>query len=216
MATSQLTLYNGALRLLGQTNLEDTDEASEARYVLDNVWDENARDYCLEAGWWNFAMRSAKIEDDTSVSPTFGFVYAFAKPTDWIRTHTICFDEYFQSPMNDLDYSDEGAYWYADIDTIYVRYVSNDAAYGYDLSIWPQTFVKYFECYMAEQACMRITQNAELHEKIEKKVGERLRDAIAKDGLNEGVKHFPAGNWARARAGGAGRRDRGSRGSLSG
>ena len=46
--TTKLTLYNGALRLLGQTNIEDTDEAREPRYTLDDAYDKGAVKHCLE------------------------------------------------------------------------------------------------------------------------------------------------------------------------
>ena len=216
MATSQLTLYQGALRLLGQTDLEDLDEAREPRYILDDIWDENTRNFVLEQGLWNFAMRSAMIEDDTSITPDFGFRYAFAKPSDWVRTGIVCSDEYFRTPLTQMDFRDENGYWWSDIDPLYVQYVSNDSSYGNSLSLWPQTFVKYVEAYLAEQAAPRLFQTEEKIGVIRKLTLRRLLDARAKDGLNEGAGIFPSGSWAAARRGGWGRRDRGSRSRLTG
>src|SRR3990167_1754361 len=135
MAASKISLYNGALRLLGQTNLEDTDEAREPRYALDDAYDKGAVKQCLEQGVWNFALRSVEIDYDASITPTFGLTRAFAKPSDWVRTAIVSSDEYFRNPLADTEYRDEGGYWYSDLDTMWIQYVSNDAAYGGDLSL---------------------------------------------------------------------------------
>jgi hypothetical protein len=50
---------------------------------------------------------------------------AFAKPTDWVDTSAVCQDEYFRVPL--LQYADEVGYWFADLDEIYVKYVSDGA-----------------------------------------------------------------------------------------
>ena len=210
-------MYSAALRVLGQPKLSSLSDTDENRYLLDGVWDENARDYCLEQGNWNFATRTIKLEYDSSVSePDFGFQRAFTKPTDWLKTVQLASDEYFQCPLPDLGYSDEQGYWWSDIDTLYVQYVSNDSSYGNSLSLWPQTFVKYVEAYLAEQAAPRLFQTEEKIGVIRKLTLRRLLDARAKDGLNEGAGIFPSGSWAAARRGGWGRRDRGSRSRLTG
>jgi hypothetical protein len=49
--------------------------------------------------------------------------------------------ETFDPPL--LTVVDEPNYWYANIDPLYVKYVSNDTAYGMDLSIWSETFNEY-------------------------------------------------------------------------
>ena len=216
MATTQLSLYNGALRLLGQTNLEDTDEAREPRYFLDDAWNDGFRNYVLEQGLWNFAMRTAKLSVDSSVDPSFGFQNGFSKPSDWVRTALLSSDEYFRSALTELDIADEQAYWFSDLTTLYVKYVSNASSYGTDLTLWPQSFVKYAEAYLALQILPRIHQSTAKLEDVQKTVRRLLDDARAKDAMNEGAGFRPEGSWTRARRGGASRRDRGSRGALTG
>ncbi len=217
MSTSQLTLYNGALRVLGQSKLTLLSDADENRYLLDGVWDENARDYCLEQGNWNFATRTIKEEYDSSVSePDFGFRHAFTKPTDWVKTVQLASDEYFTSPVDDLGYSDEQGYWWSDLETLYIRYVSDDNSYGYDLSLWPQNFCRYVEYYMAFQIAPRVMQTKNAIDNIERKMGIALVQARSSDAMNEGAKQFPGGNWTRARRGSGSIRDMGSRRRLTG
>ena len=133
MATTRLKLYNEALiTFLGERALGSLAENREPRRVLDAVWDNGAIDYCLEQGLWNFATRAQQITYSPSVEPPFGYRYAFTKPDDYVRTAAVCSDERFNCPLT--QYADEGGFWFADLDTLYVKYVSDDDQYGYDLS----------------------------------------------------------------------------------
>lgn len=217
MATGKESLFNGALAICGQTKLDSLTEAREARYDLDDAYDEDAIDHCLEEANWNFATRTIESNYDTSVSdPGFGFSRAFSKPTDWLKTVEISADEYFSNTLTNHDFVDEQGYWWCDLDTIYVRYVSNDSSYGADFSLWPQSFVRYFESYLALKISPKIFQSegdlkriAGIHETAK-------RDAKSKDAMNEGVKFHAPGGWANARRGGGRRGDRGNRNKLIG
>lgn len=210
MATSQLSLYNGALLALKERKLSSLVENNEARRTLDQVWD-GAVKYCLEAGLWNFAVRTAKFTYDPSFVPAFGYKYKFVKPTDFVRLNALCHDEFFNTPLN--AYTDEAGAWYADVDTLYVSYVSDAANYGNNMAGWPESFVNFVELYLADQAGGRITGKEGTVEKLLKAAE---KEARAKDAMNEPTKFMPQGRWTQARAGGNIRRDRGNRGSLIG
>lgn len=215
MATTRLLLYNAAILKLGERQLSSITENREPRRVLDIVWDTGAVDFVLEQGLWNFAMRTVELTYSPSSTPAFGYAKAFDKPTDWIRTAALCRDEYFKAPLN--EYSDEAGFLFADLDTIYVKYVSNDVEYGGDLSLWPQSFVKYVAAYLASETARRITHHEGKVEKLEDEAGELLKQARSKDAMNEAAGFLPRGSWSRARRGGrGGRNDRGNPGSLVG
>lgn len=217
MSTSQLTLYNGALRVLGQPKLASLAESVENRRVLDSVWDENARDFALEQGNWNFAIRTVKIEYNSSIDPDFGHTRGFDKPSDWIRTVQLSADEFFTAPMVNSDFSDEQSYIFASIDTIYMRFVSSDDSYGYDLSLWPQSFVRYFEHYMAAEIAGTVFNDQAVVQKFVDNRDDFLTKAKSKDALNEGIKFPPETGWVRARRSRLSRRsDLGSRSRLTG
>jgi len=213
MATSRLELYNGALLHLKERKLSSLSEDREPRRVLDDVWDARAQRYCLEQGLWNFATRSLLIDYSPSVEPSFGFRRAFDKPADWVRTSAISADEYFRSVLLAEDYLDEAGYWWADLDQLYVRVVSDDASYGGDYSLWPETFTRWVECWLAWRAAPRIA--ATEIERLSKLTRKLLVDARSKDAQSEGTAFLPSGFWRRARAGRTGR-DRGSRSRLIG
>lgn len=207
---SKLTLFNGALRVLGERNLSSLSENVAARHELDSVWDDGFRDDILEMGLWNFAMRTTQEDFRTDVEPEFGYRRAYLKPDDWIRTAAISGDEYFTVP---LDYEDQRGYWFADIDEIYVKYVSADGLYGYDEGNWPQSFKRFAEAYLAYRVAPAIAPpNLDMAFNLYKKL---LVEARSRDAMNEPSKRLPEGEWTRARRGSLGR-DRGSRHSLYG
>ena len=153
MATTQLDLYNDALFILGERELATITEDVEPRHVLDQVWTKS-RDYILGQGHWKFAQRLSKFDYSSTVTPAFGFNRAFEKPTDFIRTSRFCSDEFFFSPFD--QYAEEKGFWYAELDSVYVQYVSNDTSYGYDYSLWPESFTYFVAAYLAYRARRRI------------------------------------------------------------
>jgi hypothetical protein len=202
MATA-LGLYNGALTEIGAAAVAATSEAVESARVLTAVYD-NVVGECLASGLWQFAMRSVEVDADPT-PPTFGYAYAFSKPADWVRTAMISGSERFDPPL--LDFEVETAFWMADFDPIFVKYVSKDADYGLDLDLWPQKFARYVEAMLALRTCTRITGAASHLERLERLTVPRARaDALAIDAMNGPVRFPPPGRWTSARLGGQGLR----------
>lgn len=213
MAATQLGLYNEALRLIGERRLASLSENREPRRVLDDIWNDGAVNYCLEQGQWNFAMRAVEIDASTTITPTFGYQYAFDKPNDHIRTTGVCEDEYLAVPLTRM--LEEVGFWLADIDPIFVRYVSNSDSYGNDLTRWPGTFSKYVAAFLASEAVFTLTQSAEKQNFILQLMQRRLIDARSKDAMADPTAFAPQGTWSNSRRGGASR-DRGNRNNLIG
>lgn len=216
MAATQLSLYNDALRNLGSRKLASLSEAREPRYLLDDAWADGAQRYCLEAGLWTFAMRGAKLDYSPSVEPPFGLRYAFDKATDWVRTAAVCSDERYSTPIDGNAFADEAGFIFADLQTIYVKYVSDDASFGFDLSLWPETFTRWVGAYLATQIVNNLTSATVKADQMEKRAHRLLVDARSKDAMNTGTQFLPLGGWARARSGRRSYLDRGNRGQLIG
>lgn len=210
MATSRLKIYNGALEVCGERALASLTVNEESRYILDTIWNDDGVRYCLEQAQWKFAMRSARFDYDPSVSPDWGYARAFPKPTDWVATSAVCTDEYFNSPLT--QYADEAGYWFADMEELYVKYVSDDDLYGMDFSKWPSSFTEYVKHYFARRAAPRLPGDKDA-DRIMKKESLALGIAKNKDAM-AGPTTFPArGSWLASRfgRGGVNRRDGGSR-----
>lgn len=212
MSTSQLALYNGALtKFLGERKLASLSENREPRRVLDDIWSQGAVKYCLERGHWKFAQRVAKLTYDPSVTPSFGYNRAFEKPSDCVKISMLCSDEYFKAPL--LEYSEESGFWFASLDEVYISYVSDDSSYGGDMSLWPESFIRFVECYLALSAVNRISQSATSEDKLEKKISKLKVDALSKDAIQGPTKFPPPSSWLTARSStsvGEGRRNKSS------
>ena len=212
--TTKLELYNGALRICGERPTTLT-ESREPRRLLDSVWDNQGVDACLENGQWKFAMRSVKLDFDTDFTKDFGYNRQFTKPSDWVLTSSVCSDEYFSQPLT--QYSDEAGQWYAEIDTIYVRYVSNDSAYGTDYARWPGTFVDYVSAAFAHKIIFKLTKEQSKRDEVKKTMEQYLSLAKNKDAFNGPPLFPPAGSFVRSRSRlNSDQQDRGNRGSLLG
>ena len=197
--TAKLAVFNGALRMCGERKLASLSENQQGRHLLDDEWADGAIDYCLGAGQWKFAKRTIELASSTSVTPSFGYSKAFDVPADLIRTTALCSDPYQQVPL--LSYSSEGAFWFADVDPIYVTYVSNDAAYGGNLSLWPEEFNLFIQAYLASKIVETITQDENKWAKVYKLAKKYRVEAASSDAMESPTTFPPPGSWVQARRG---------------
>lgn len=214
--TTKLDVFNGALLICGERFLASLTEAREPRRLLDHVWDvEDGVKACLEEGQWYFAMRTVQIDYDTDVEPSFGYSRGFSKPDDWVLTSALCTDEFFRNPQ--LRYADEAGYWYSDIDTLYVRYVSDDETYGRDLNKWPKAFQSFVEAHFASKIIHKIKNSEEERSRVLRIRKDAKSEAKNLSLMAEPTKFPAVGSWVRARNRFPNRRDGGSTtGNLTG
>lgn len=204
MAT-KLKVMQEACRVLRQTPIATVTDDIFIRYELDRVYDDTLLE-CLEEGFWNFAMRTVAIEHSESVTPSFGYSYAFEKPSDWVRTSNISGNGTMWPPIGAEGYADETTNWHADFDPLYVSYVSNHTSYGLDLSLWPETFALYVGCRLGLRVGPTVTGFGKEDEAaLEKKCMARLKNARSKDAMNQASVSPPPGRLVTARRGGLGR-----------
>lgn len=204
----QLDLYNTALLFCGERFLASLTEAVETRRLLDHVWSTSGVRACLQQGQWAFATRTQQIDYDPSVEPSFGYDRAFTKPEDWVLTTELCSDEFFRNPL--LRYVDEAGWWYSDMDTIYVRYVSDDAGYGLNHALWPDAFREFVAAHLASKIILKLSGDEAEEKKIIELREHKLREAKNVAMMAEPTR-FPArGEWSRARNRFPNRRDGGN------
>lgn len=213
--TSKLSLFNGALRLCKERRLVSLAEEREPRRLLDDAYGDITTTgvvrQCLQMGQWTFATRAQELHYTPSVEPDFGYRRAFNQPDDYVRTTAICSDEFFRHPL--LQYVDERQYWYADLDIIYIKYVSDHQNYGGDLANWPESFVNLVEASLAMDICGSLTgANPEFVEKMYRKA---KADALSQDAMAKPTVMMPQGSWSTSRHGRY-QRDRGNRNQLIG
>ena len=216
MATDRLALYNIALLSLGERRIASLTEDRESRRELDEVYTRGAGavEFFLEQGLWNFAIRTLKIDKSSSVTPEFGLANAFDLPSDYIRLVQISAGEFFSEPL--VQFEIETAFIFADVDPIYLRFVSDDGDFGNDLSLWPETFTLWAGNWLGDQIAPLVIPDLAAVAEHKRETKRLLVDARSKDAMQEPPRFPPMGSWARSRLGGGGRRDRGSRSQLIG
>ncbi len=214
--TDKLSIYNGALTVLGERKLGSLTEDRPPRHKLDDVWDNDFVNRVLKKGQWNFAARSVKLTASTTATSDFGYQFVFEKPAaDFIRTMMVCYDEYFNQPIT--RYTDEAKVIFCDSEIIYLQYVSNDSQFGGDFSLWPEDFTEFAEHYMAYKVAPRLVGIDISDTKLEAKQKRRLLDAKSGDAMESPAKFAPVGGWTRSRGGfRSGSGDRGNRSRLIG
>lgn len=202
---SRLEIYKGALRHLGNAaGLSSLTEVSPARSALDDAW-QSSVDFLLEKGLWNFAIRTVELAYDEDTEPLFGYQYSYSKPTDWVRLVNIADEPTFREGL--ADYADENNYWYADCEPLYLRYVSNDEAYGWNVGSWRQSFAKCLEAYLAFSSSLPISADRGNRNDLYNLYTKLLKDAKTLDAIDEKVQQKPAGRLVKARLS-SGYRDR--------
>lgn len=203
MATDRLGVYNNALMLCNQRSLAALTENCESRRLLDQQWNSGAVNFCLQQGQWTFGRRTLRMDYSTTITPDFGYRRPFEKTSDWMTTCALCSDEYFTMPL--VRYSDEAGIIYADIDIIYVKFVSNDDAYGGDPANWPESFREYVEAYLASRIIGNLSTDEKKVDRLNNErsgiLTMRRRNAKNKDARNEPTSFPPTGSWNRARNG---------------
>ncbi len=192
----RLEIYRGACRLLGQQRIVSLTDTGTTRRSFDDAWQATG-DYLLAKGLWNFALRTVELSSDEDVEPRFGFEYGFQKPEDWVRTADLCDDPTMESPTR--AYEDEPDYWFADTDPLYVRYVSNDVEYGWDVARWRQPFAKAFEAYLAFESGLPVTNDKQNRNDLFQLFEKRLAEAKTLDAVDERVRMTPAGRLVASR-----------------
>lgn len=198
-APTKLSIFNGALRLLGQSRLASLTDTSEARRLLDDAWAADVVRTCLARSVWMFASRTSMLDPSPSESTSFGYANVYTKPDDWVRTISLTSDEFLENQI--LRIHEDGANWYSDENPVYLRYVSDDTTYGRNYALWPEYFSKYVEASFAVEIAATLTHDDKIVKYVETKQEETLRDAQNENAMNQPTRMMPQGLWSSARGG---------------
>jgi hypothetical protein len=196
-----LSIYNDALFILGQEQLISVNDDSQRRSVLDAALSQSTVEFHLEDTAWKFALASGKIDYNPSVEPSWGYRRAFDKPADLLSIDGVFYDEYMRSPLK--DYSDEGGYFFADVDSLYFQYISNNTLS--QPSTWPAYFRKVISAELAFASAGVLGGDAV---KAAIVLEARVSSAKSNDAMQSPPRILAPGNWARSRNQGSSGRGR--------
>lgn len=204
MAT-QLGLYQKACNHLGAERVASLTEDVKARYDLDAVYDDCLAGV-LEKANWKCALRTSSLTYDTAVTPAFGKPYAIAQPSDFVRLANFNTSDFFGIDTELNDFDEEGGVWYCNVQTVYVRYVSNDAAYGLNIAAWPQRLADYAGMDLALRSAIPITKDRGDRNDLMALSERKLAECKTLDAIGDPVKRRPSGVLVTSRLAGRGRR----------
>lgn len=153
MAIDQLSVYNNALRIIGERKLASLTEDRPPRHYLDDAWDFGAVDFCLELVKPRFATKIVKLDSATA---TQGFSATHSLPSDYVAMVALYSDSDLSEPVT--RFLEQGGELLADHSTVYLRYVSNVPATSF--ANWTASFARVVAAYLAKEVGPRIRPDA--------------------------------------------------------
>lgn len=189
-----LKIYNDALLILGLEKIKDVNDDSQRRAQLDTALNTGLVENCLEDMAWLFGRTSDKLEYDPGVEPAWGYNRAIPKPANMLRLHGIFYDEHMSHPLK--RYQDEGEYFFADVDEVYIQYVDADVVN--DPTDWPAYFRKYVAAQMAIDAGPSMPGEPML-KNAQNEYLKRRKEAKSNDTIQSPPQVIHSGDWVSSR-----------------
>jgi len=201
MAT-KLEVYNEAALILKLRPVDSLSENTPVRVTFDQAWAPVLR-YMLGLANWHFAKRALAIQAETSITPSYGYSAYFAKPDDFARLIGISASAYGVPTLE--NYSEEGAYWAANLQTLYIEYVSNGVTYGGDLGRWTPHFTTAVAHEIASRTGGKLTKlSGQEWQAMKKDSKDALHKAKSLEAYAQPAQPYQMGQLVRSRLGGRG------------
>lgn len=192
----KLTIWNWALHALGEARMATLTDQVKAYYVFTDLWDGVVLEAFSQGDWNRFKSTVSLTESATgTVIPSRSYIYDY--PSDYVRTVAVSPDAFFNSPFT--DYNDEGGFLHANVEPLYLKYISNALVDTPDS--WPNAFARYVAALLAFESCEAIKNSTSDKQELEKDMESARRTARSIDAKNEQGKAFNTGSWARSRRG---------------
>lgn len=202
MGTTKLQLYKRAIELCEQTPIAALTDTTEARRRCDTHYDDVLA-WLVEQAFWRCAMRTVEITENTGVAPAFAYEYAHDLPSDFVKRYVVSASEFLDPPLDGQEqgnaYLIEGGYIWANVTPIYMRYSSNSASYGLDVTAWTEGMANAAAHELAARIAPTITGSStkadELHEKALLLAGK----AATFDAMQQTTQSTREGRWTKNR-----------------
>jgi len=186
-------IYNGALTILGKPKLPTGNTDHPHRVALDTAIESGAVTSVMEDTAWRFGNTTVRIEYDPAGAPAWGHRYIFQKPNDLHRIDGLFSDEMFRNPIK--EYVDEGNAFYASVDTIYLKYISD--TWVIQPSAWPPSFSRLVSAQLAKDVVAFVDKT--LIDLALETYKERKHAAVGNDAVQSPPHVIRGGTWLRSR-----------------
>lgn len=152
---TKLSVFNEALRLLGQPLMSNPDSTGEDGRQMRDAY-VGAVNWCFEQGSWNFAIVRQQLARDAAV-PSWGYKYYYQLPPDYRRTVEISETGYPGSAL--LAFEVEDGKIATNAEMVYLKYISSELL-TLTPGEWSQSFSDYVSAVLALRTCPKLNANA--------------------------------------------------------
>lgn len=179
MSATQLSVFNEAMRILGDVRLITTADDVEAQYAMTDAWP-GAVAFVLRQAAWRFALKTVALTPDHVAVSLPGFSTVYDQPADWLRTHALfVVAGALECP---IDIREQGQLYSANVAAVQMRYVSSQFA-DPGAAPWPEHFAKVAAAYLAFQTGARINGGSAALAKLSELFASLLPEAVKMDAL---------------------------------
>ena len=197
---SSVDIANSALTKLGASRIMSlTDNVKEAREI--NAIFEIRRDKLLRTYNWNFAMKRSSLPALDS-TPSWGYAYAYQKPSDCLRFIQINDFWVIPSLVNYAGGPDEEPYriegqtivtdYSAPLKVRYIRRVTSSGEFD-------STFIEAFAYDLAHECCEAITQSTTKKQSMREGRQQEILEAIRANAIELPPQSMPDDSWVMSR-----------------
>lgn len=190
---TKLSVFNGALAMLGQPLMSSDLDAGEDGDALRGLW-EQVVELCHEKTAWDFAKlrhQCARLSE----TPISGYAFYYALPNDLIRLLTVSESG---APNDEITaWEQEPGKIATDAARLYITYVSDQSLT--QIGRWSTSFARYVSTELAILAAPKLNSSAV--EDISKERRKALSDAIGLDAAQGPPRLRRPGSWASAARG---------------
>lgn len=195
MAT-KLSVFNEALRILGQPPLASPDANNEHGRQLRDAW-EGAVLWCYEQANWNHTIVRVTLSR-LADAPAWGYSYYYQLPTDFVRVAEISETGMVDDPLT--AYEIENGKVATNAEQVYLKHVSSELL-TLTPGEWSQSFSDLVSAELAVRTAPKLAaSNIEMALETRK---QRTPQAKSLDAIQNPPQRRRMGNWARAARGGA-------------
>lgn len=189
MATSKVSIANGALQRLGEKRIESLTQDHPSARSMNAAFERTVRAEIRRYGW-NFAIKRQSVAADATDETILSTWNRYSLPNDYIR---LLRDD--ESGMT-VDWKIEGIFILsADAAPLQFRYL----AYIEDPAYYDSLFVEVLECKLAMVCCKEITGSHSNAAGVKLDYEDAIAQARKANAFEKEAQEFPEDSWLAAR-----------------
>lgn len=196
MAVDETDIANAALRMVAGDAITSLAGADKNAIIANDLYS-IVRDELLRSHTWRFATKLSKLAR-LATAPVFGHDYAYALPSDWLRTIRVSDNDagVGATHYQEAEIAGGGALM-SSAEALYLEYVYTLA----DTNRMSAGFVKALSTALARDMAVGVANSNTLYENLSVQAATDLRRAKSTDSLGSPLQQRPQGSWITERFG---------------